>query len=80
MLRAIMALLFAFLFLVVGIPVLGIEWLYGKINKKGAELSSLPFPRSSASAALMSSSRAQKISLPRKPSSMLATTAASLMS
>ena len=41
MLRAIMALLFAFLFLVVGIPVLGIEWLYGKINKKGAELSSL---------------------------------------
>ena len=40
MLRAIMALLFAFLFLVVGIPVLGIEWLYGKINKKGAELSS----------------------------------------
>ena len=34
MLRAIMALLFAFLFLVVGIPVLGIEWLYGKINKK----------------------------------------------
>lgn len=36
-----MALLFAFLFLVVGIPVLGIEWLYGKINKKRAELSSL---------------------------------------
>lgn len=85
MLRAIMALLFAFLFLVVGIPVLGIEWLYGKINKKGAELSSLRIVQWAFSTIIGIcgtdvSSRAQKISLPRKPSSMLATTVASLMS
>ena len=41
MLRTIVAALFAFLFLVLGLPVLGIEWLYRKINKKGADLSTL---------------------------------------
>ena len=41
MLRTILAALFAFLFLVLGLPVLGIEWLYRKINKKGADLSTL---------------------------------------
>ncbi len=41
MLRTILAALFAFLFLVLGLPVLGIEWLYHKINKKGADLSTL---------------------------------------
>lgn len=41
MLRTILAALFAFLFLVLGLPILGIEWLYRKINKKGADLSTL---------------------------------------
>lgn len=41
MLRTILAALFAFLFLVLGLPVLGLEWLYRKINKKGADLSTL---------------------------------------
>lgn len=41
MIRALGTLLFAVLFLVVGSPLLGVEWLYRKINKKGADLSSL---------------------------------------
>lgn len=39
--RSLGALVFAVLFLVLGLPVLGLEWLYAKINKKGADLSSL---------------------------------------
>ncbi len=41
MFRIIGVFLFVFLFLVLGLPILGIEWLFSKINKKGAELSSL---------------------------------------
>lgn len=41
MFRTIFALLFAFLFLVLGIPVLGIEYLIGRKNKEKADLQSL---------------------------------------
>lgn len=41
MLRAILALLFAVLFLIIGIPILGIEWIIGKFNKQAADLSQL---------------------------------------
>ena len=41
MLRLLLALLFAIAFLILGCPILGIEWLYAKINKKAADLSSL---------------------------------------
>lgn len=39
--RTILAALLAGLFLILGLPVLGIEWLYGKVNPKGADRSSL---------------------------------------
>ncbi len=41
MIRAILALLFAILYLILGIPVLGVEWIIHKINPKAAELSQL---------------------------------------
>lgn len=41
MLRFIIVAIFLFLFLVLGIPVLGIEWLIGKFNKKAADYQSL---------------------------------------
>lgn len=41
MIRAFFTVVFVVLFLVLGLPVLGLEWLYRKINKKGADLSSL---------------------------------------
>ena len=41
MLRAILALLFAILYLIIGIPVLGIEWIIRKFNRQAAGLSQL---------------------------------------
>ena len=41
MLRAILALLFAILYLIIGIPVLGIEWIISKFNRKAANISQL---------------------------------------
>lgn len=41
MLRAILALLFAILYLIIGIPVLGIEWIISKFNRKAADISQL---------------------------------------
>lgn len=41
MIRVILALLFAILFLIVGIPILGIEWIIGKFNKQAADISQL---------------------------------------
>ena len=41
MLRIIFALLFVILFLILGIPILGAEWLIGKRNPKAADLSQL---------------------------------------
>lgn len=39
--RSLGAIVFAVLFLVLGLPLLGLEWLYAKVNKKGADISSL---------------------------------------
>ena len=41
MLRAILALLFAILYLILGIPVLFVEWIIHKFNPKAADLSQL---------------------------------------
>lgn len=41
MIRAILVLLFAILYLIVGIPILFIEWIIGKFNKYAADISSL---------------------------------------
>lgn len=41
MFRALGALCFAILFLIFSTPLMGVEWLYRKINKKKADLSSL---------------------------------------
>lgn len=41
MIRAILAVLFAVLFLILGIPVLMVEWVIGKFNPKAADLSQL---------------------------------------
>lgn len=41
MLRVILALLFAVLFLIVGIPILGVEWIIGKFNRQAADISQL---------------------------------------
>lgn len=41
MLRLIFALLAAILFLLVGIPILGVEWLIGKVSPRAADLSQL---------------------------------------
>lgn len=41
MLRAILALLFAILYLIIGIPVLFVEWIIGKFNRQAADISQL---------------------------------------
>ena len=41
MIRLIFALLFVILYLIIGIPVLGVEWIVAKYNKKAADLSQL---------------------------------------
>lgn len=41
MIRLILALLFIILFLIVGIPILGVEWIIGKFNRQAADLSQL---------------------------------------
>ncbi|MCI5713189.1 MAG: 1-acyl-sn-glycerol-3-phosphate acyltransferase, partial [Lachnospiraceae bacterium] len=41
MIRAILAILFAVLYLILGIPVLIIEWMIGKFNKRAMDISSL---------------------------------------
>ncbi len=41
MIRVFLALLFAILFLILGIPVLGVEWIIGKFNRHAADLSQL---------------------------------------
>ena len=41
MLRTFFAFLFLFLFLIIGIPVLGVEWIIGKFNKQAADISQL---------------------------------------
>lgn len=41
MLRILLALLFAILYLILGIPVLCVEWVIGKFNPKAADLSQL---------------------------------------
>ena len=37
MIRLILALLFAILYLIIGIPVLGVEWIIAKFNKQAAD-------------------------------------------
>ncbi|MBO1687773.1 1-acyl-sn-glycerol-3-phosphate acyltransferase, partial [Clostridium butyricum] len=41
MIRFIFVVLFLGLYLVLGIPVLGVEWLIGKFNKKACDYQSL---------------------------------------
>lgn len=41
MIRLLLALLFVILYLLIGIPILGIEWIIGKFNKHAADLSQL---------------------------------------
>lgn len=41
MIRTIFAVLFAVVYLICGIPVLGVEWIIGKFNKKKMDVSSL---------------------------------------
>ena len=41
MIRLIFALLFVILYLIIGIPVLGVEWIIARYNKKAADLSQL---------------------------------------
>ena len=41
MIRLILTLLFVILYLIIGIPVLGVEWIIAKYNKKAADLSQL---------------------------------------
>lgn len=41
MLRALLALLFVILYLILGIPVLMVEWVIGKINRQAADISQL---------------------------------------
>jgi 1-acyl-sn-glycerol-3-phosphate acyltransferase len=41
MIRIILALLFVILFLILGIPVLIVEWIIGKFNKQASDISSL---------------------------------------
>ena len=41
MIRAILALLFAVLYLILGIPVLFVEWIIRKCNRPAADISSL---------------------------------------
>ena len=41
MIRTIIGILFAILYLIIGIPVLFMEWIIGKINKRAMDISSL---------------------------------------
>lgn len=41
MIRTIFGVLFAVVYLIIGIPVLFIEWIIGKINKHAMDISSL---------------------------------------
>jgi 1-acyl-sn-glycerol-3-phosphate acyltransferase len=41
MVRAILAVLFALLYLILGIPVLGVEWIIAKFNRRAADISQL---------------------------------------
>ena len=41
--RTILVVLYVFLFLLLGLPVLGIEWIISKFNKQAAEMSQLRF-------------------------------------
>lgn len=41
MIRTLCAIVFVVLFLVLGLPVLGLEWLYAKVNKKRADITCL---------------------------------------
>lgn len=41
MLRTIFAFLFLFLFLIIGLPILGVEWIIGKFHKRAADISQL---------------------------------------
>ena len=41
MIRLILALIFVLLYLIIGIPILGIEWIIGKFNPKAADISQL---------------------------------------
>lgn len=41
MIRVFLALLFVILYLIIGIPILGIEWIISKFNKQAADLSQL---------------------------------------
>lgn len=41
MIRLILTLVFVILYLIIGIPVLGIEWIIAKYNKKAADISQL---------------------------------------
>lgn len=41
MLRIFFVLLFVILYLIIGIPILGIEWIIGKFNKQAADISQL---------------------------------------
>ena len=41
MLRIFLVLLFLILYLIIGIPILGIEWIIGKFNKQAADISQL---------------------------------------
>ena len=41
MIRLILTLVFVILYLIIGIPVLGVEWIIAKYNKQAADLSQL---------------------------------------
>jgi 1-acyl-sn-glycerol-3-phosphate acyltransferase len=41
MVRSILAVLFALLYLILGIPVLGVEWIIAKFNRRAADISQL---------------------------------------
>ena len=41
MIRLILTLVFVILYLIIGIPVLGVEWIIAKYNKKAADISQL---------------------------------------
>lgn len=41
MIRLILALLFIILYLIIGIPILGVEWIISKFNKQAADISQL---------------------------------------
>ena len=47
MIRLILALLFAILYLIIGIPVLGVEWIIAKFNKQAADSGQRRYQQSS---------------------------------